>query len=111
MSYYFEARKDWLKKELARLSKKAASLPDGTLVFYYNGAKAYHQTKNKEGKYIRKYIPFSKVEFARKLANKMRTYINNGFIPGDNLILTYETKDRPLDINYVQNLISFHFGV
>ena len=252
MSYYFETRKNWLEKELAQLTNKTAALPDGTLVFYYNGTKAYHQIKNKDGKYTRKYIPSSKKDLALKLArktlivdsisdinnelsainaylkarkkrklqgllaegspylkllspennwmedddypknpnypealvfkapkgqfvrskseaiiahalydshlsyryelemflddstyypdfsihhpqtgklyiwehfgladnpkyqnkmlNKTRTYINNGFIPGDNLILTYETKDQPLDINYVQNLISFHFG-
>ena len=253
MSYYFETRKSWLEKELAQLTNKTAALPDGTLIFYYNGTKAYHQIKNKDGKYTRKYIPSSKKDLALKLArktlivdsisdinnelsainaylkarkkrklqgllaegspylkllspennwmedddypknpnypealvfkapkgqfvrskseaiiahalydshlsyryelemflddstyypdfsirhpqtgklyiwehfgladnpkyqnkmlNKTRTYINNGFIPGDNLILTYETKDQPLNIDYVQNLISFHFGV
>ena len=252
MSYYFTCRKEWLENSIKLMSAEVSSYPDGSLVFYYNGKRCYHQFKNKEGKFIRKYIPLEKENLAKELArktllldsisdaknellainaylkirqkrklqglltkdspyirllspentwledddypqnpshpeslvfkapkrqfvrskseaiiaqslfdsripyryeaaqvidditfypdfsilhpltgrlyiwehfgladqtnyqsnmlNKTRMYINNGFIPGDNLILTYETKDRPLDINYVQNLISFHFG-
>ncbi len=43
------------------------------------------------------------------MLNKIRTYISNGYVPGSNLIITFETKTCPLDISYLENLISYHF--
>ncbi len=40
---------------------------------------------------------------------KINIYINNGYVPGDNLILTFETPTAPLDINYVQLLAEYYF--
>ena len=42
--------------------------------------------------------------------SKIRLYIKAGYIPSKNLILTYETKDSPLDFSIVQELIRVHFG-
>ena len=41
---------------------------------------------------------------------KMGAYLESHFIPGQNLILTYECKDKPLDINYVSLLVAYHFS-
>ncbi|WP_408069924.1 hypothetical protein [Butyrivibrio sp. JL13D10] len=49
-------------------------------------------------------------KYQNSMCNKIRNYINSGYIPGNNLILTYETPACPLDISYVQGLISLHFG-
>ena len=42
--------------------------------------------------------------------SKLKLYIESGYIPGNNLITTYESKDTPLDILYVDLLISHFFG-
>ena len=42
--------------------------------------------------------------------SKLKLYIESGYIPGINLILTFEKKDMPLDIVYVNSLISHFFG-
>lgn len=48
--------------------------------------------------------------YQNSMTSKIRNYINAGYVPGDNLILTFETKDCPLDISYVHTLIQYHFG-
>lgn len=40
---------------------------------------------------------------------KQGIYAKNGYYPGVNLILTYETKDHPLDLTYVENQVIFYF--
>ena len=42
--------------------------------------------------------------------SKIRLYIKAGFIPSKNLILTYETREYPLDFSEVQDLIKRYFG-
>ena len=42
--------------------------------------------------------------------SKLKLYIDSGFIPGSNLIITFESKEAPLDIIYVNLLISHFFG-
>lgn len=39
---------------------------------------------------------------------KLQFYSSHGIIPGINLITTYETKDHPLDAEYVKMLIHYH---
>ena len=48
--------------------------------------------------------------YAQNAKIKLGTYIDANYIPGNNLIVTYESKEMPLDINYVSLLISYHFG-
>lgn len=40
---------------------------------------------------------------------KLRTYIKGGYIPTINLILTYETRNEPLDFTTVQKMIQLYF--
>ncbi len=44
-----------------------------------------------------------------KMLNKIRNYINAGYIPGKNLIMTFETGAAPISIEYIQSLIDIHF--
>ena len=41
---------------------------------------------------------------------KLSTYLDAHFLPGQNLITTYESKNCPLDSNYVSFLISYYFS-
>lgn len=47
--------------------------------------------------------------YANSMRAKLGTYLEAGFVPGKNLIMTFEGKDWPLDINYVLLLISYYF--
>lgn len=47
-------------------------------------------------------------DYAQKTYQKMQTYIDNGYIPGDNLICTFETLDHPLTPDTVQKIINTH---
>lgn len=49
-------------------------------------------------------------EYLTKNMQKVIKYIEAGYIPGVNLILTYETKNNPLDIRYVNALVEYFFG-
>jgi len=48
-------------------------------------------------------------KYANKAGFKLRNYIENQIVPGGNLITTYETKDRPLTMETVQNMIKEYF--
>ncbi|MBE5906400.1 MAG: hypothetical protein E7277_06345 [Lachnospiraceae bacterium] len=47
--------------------------------------------------------------YAEKTYRKISKYIQNGFLPQKNLIFTFETKDSPLDYEYVEMLIQQFF--
>ncbi len=51
-----------------------------------------------------------KPNYIASALSKLKLYIESGYIPGINLILTFEKKDMPLDIVYVNSLISHFFG-
>lgn len=40
---------------------------------------------------------------------KLRKYISNGYVPGINLIITFETSDKPLSVQLVENLVDYYF--
>ena len=44
-------------------------------------------------------------EYRSAAARKIRYYIENGLIPGDNLIMTFESSSRPLDLQTVEKVI------
>lgn len=44
-------------------------------------------------------------EYAEKSVQKITTYENNGFFPGENLILTYETRKIPLNQRTINSII------
>lgn len=48
-------------------------------------------------------------KYARNFGGKMQMYIANGIVPGDRLITTYETKERPLTSETVENVIKEYF--
>lgn len=47
--------------------------------------------------------------YQRNMVHKIKNYINNGYIPGHNLIITFETKDHPIDIVYIDQIITYYF--
>lgn len=50
-----------------------------------------------------------KESYLKDSANKLQRFIRNGIIPTQQLIITCETKDHPLDLDYLDNLIHFYF--
>lgn len=48
--------------------------------------------------------------YINKVCNKIRLYSINGIIPSINLITTYETKEHPLSIELVENIVNSYFG-
>lgn len=48
-------------------------------------------------------------EYAHKAFQKLELYNANGITPSIQLITTYESKDYPLSIEHIQNVISFYF--
>ena len=48
--------------------------------------------------------------YANNAKLKLSAYLDAHFIPGQNLILTFETRDKPLDSAYVAFLIRYHFS-
>jgi hypothetical protein len=41
--------------------------------------------------------------YVHKALNKINTYIRNGYIPGKNLLLTFESKAIPLNMRNVES--------
>ena len=48
--------------------------------------------------------------YALNATRKLNVYFNAGYVPGANLITTYESKNYPLDISYIEHLIYYHFS-
>ncbi len=49
-------------------------------------------------------------EYSKLAMFKTKDYISNGFIPDRNLILTYETKNAPLDFGLVKKKVKYLFA-
>ena len=49
--------------------------------------------------------------YRRNALSKLQLYMEHGWIPSVNLILTFETKEYPLDMAYVEGLIKDYFVV
>lgn len=47
--------------------------------------------------------------YSQNTFQKLALYISHGYIPGVNLITTFETKNHPLDVTYVETLINHFF--
>lgn len=45
-------------------------------------------------------------KYARDTADKIRTYMINGYSPTTNLIMTFEDKDHPLQISVIEEIIN-----
>ncbi len=48
-------------------------------------------------------------DYSEKAIRKINTYIKNGFYPGENLILTFETSECPLDVKVLETIIQKFF--
>lgn len=49
-------------------------------------------------------------KYVSKNMSKVELFSENGIIPSFNLILTFETENKPLDVNIVERIIDFHYG-
>ena len=43
--------------------------------------------------------------YANDFVKKMNTYVNNGFLPGRDVLVTFETMTNPLDVAVVKRLV------
>ena len=48
-------------------------------------------------------------EYVSHACQKVKTYCDYGFIPSINLLLTYETKERPLEIDRIERMVKEYF--
>lgn len=49
------------------------------------------------------------VKYNRNIGERIQTYVNNGIIPTVDLIITYETSDKPLTVKEIENVINQYF--
>lgn len=49
-------------------------------------------------------------DYLVKNLGKIKQYIESGFIPTVNLIITYETKNSPVDVRYINEMVTYYFG-
>lgn len=47
--------------------------------------------------------------YANNTTNKLHTYIANNIYPSINLITSYETKENPLDVGLIEELVKYYF--
>ena len=69
---YYVLKKDELEKEIENLKIKLSHAPDGTIVALKKDGcyRWYHQKKNKEGFFERKYLGKKDEDLAKRLAQK-----------------------------------------
>ena len=49
------------------------------------------------------------IGYAQRAKQKIGAYLDAGYIPTQNLILTYESREEPLDVNHVSLLVGYYF--
>ena len=49
------------------------------------------------------------VDYSKKAYSKLQTYTSHGIIPTIQLITTYETKEHPLSIEAVEEIVNYYF--
>lgn len=49
------------------------------------------------------------LSYLKNMHTKMQTYTSNDFLPGINLITTYETIDKPLTFDLIEFIIQYYF--
>lgn len=47
--------------------------------------------------------------YAHSAMTKLQTYMTNNIFPSINLITSYETKDNPLDISMIEEIVKYYF--
>ena len=48
-------------------------------------------------------------EYCGKTLEKIETYLKNGYYPGISLVMTFESKSRPLDTSLIRKTASAYF--
>ena len=48
-------------------------------------------------------------KYAKKAFKKLEVYQEHGIIPGENLIMTFETEQNPLSVAMVEKIIEYYF--
>ena len=84
-----------------------APLHLGDEIFYPDFTIRHPQTG--ESFYWEHFGKMDDLKYANNVISKLRFYINHGIIPGVNLIITYETLVKPLNLETVDNLIKEYF--
>lgn len=49
-------------------------------------------------------------DYVAKASKKITQYAMQGIVPSVQLLMTFETKDEPLRLEYVRNMIEFYFS-
>ncbi len=49
-------------------------------------------------------------DYQQGFLKKMHSYLKNGIYPGVNLIMSFETKENPIDEVYVKSILEYYFG-
>lgn len=80
-------------------------LPNGKL--YFPDFKVY-SFKRKKFMYWEHLGMMDKDWYVKRAEDKLKNYMNNGFMPQDNLILTMETGDNPLSYEKVESMIKLY---
>ena len=61
--------------------------------------------RNRQEIYLEHFGMMDNPEYAQKAVLKLDTYMKNGIYPGKNLLLTFETYQKPLDIRGVEQML------
>lgn len=83
------------------------ALPLGSKTFFPDFTIRHPQTK--DFFYWEHFGMMDSPPYSQNTFNKLQIYNSHGIIPTINLITTYETKDQPLNSQYVQHLIEHYF--
>ncbi len=65
--------------------------------------------KTKEYFYWDHFGMMDEPSYIQTTTSKLQTYFSNGILPGHQLITTYETKDRPLSSDMIEQVLSRYF--
>lgn len=65
--------------------------------------------KNIQNNYWEHFGKMDNESYAKKTIAKLRFYVDHGIIPGGQLITTYETLEKPLSLETVENVIKEYF--
>ena len=93
-------RKDLLYKYerpliLIKDGNEKTIFPDFTILNRHTGRILYYEHAGK----------MDDTYYANEFVKKMNTYVANGFLPGRDVLVTYETMTNPLDVSVVKRMI------
>lgn len=76
---------------------------------FYPDFMIYDHVKD-EVKYWEHFGMMDETSYNKMATQKIKRFVDNGIIPGINLIITTETKDNPLTSEFIERTIDYHFG-